>query len=47
MTELIAQSCLFRIQRQKNLRFPFAQNEASGKVDYYDEEGKALKISFS
>lgn len=26
--------------------FPFAQNEASGKVDYYDEEGKALKNFF-
>jgi murein DD-endopeptidase MepM/ murein hydrolase activator NlpD len=26
--------------------FPFAQNEASGKQDYYDEEGKALKNFF-
>ena len=26
--------------------FPFAQNEASGKVDYYDEQGKALKNFF-
>lgn len=26
--------------------FPFAQNEASGKLDYYDEEGKALKNFF-
>lgn len=26
--------------------FPFAQNEDSGKVDYYDEEGKALKNFF-
>ncbi|KAB1156034.1 M23 family metallopeptidase [Flavobacterium luteum] len=26
--------------------FPFAQNEASGKIDYYDEEGKALKNFF-
>jgi murein DD-endopeptidase MepM/ murein hydrolase activator NlpD len=26
--------------------FPFAQNVASGKVDYYDEQGKALKNFF-
>lgn len=26
--------------------FPFAQNEASGKVEYYDEEGKTLKNFF-
>ena len=26
--------------------FPFAQNDASGKLDYYDEEGKALKNFF-
>lgn len=26
--------------------FPFAQNEASGKLDYYDENGKALKNFF-
>ncbi len=26
--------------------FPFAQNEASGKIDYYDDEGKALKNFF-
>ncbi|HAH54554.1 MAG TPA: peptidase M23 [Flavobacterium sp.] len=26
--------------------FPFAQNEASGKIDYYDENGKALKNFF-
>lgn len=26
--------------------FPFAQNEASGKLAYYDEEGKALKNFF-
>lgn len=26
--------------------FPFAQNEASGKLDYYDEQGKALKNFF-
>ena len=26
--------------------FPFAQNESSGKIDYYDEEGKALKNFF-
>lgn len=26
--------------------FPFAQNETSGKLDYYDEEGKALKNFF-
>ena len=26
--------------------FPFAQNEASGKLDYYDEEGNALKNFF-
>ena len=26
--------------------FPFAQNEMSGKLDYYDEEGKALKNFF-
>lgn len=26
--------------------FPFAQNEKSGKLDYYDEEGKALKNFF-
>ena len=26
--------------------FPFAQNEASGKLDYYDDEGKALKNFF-
>jgi murein DD-endopeptidase MepM/ murein hydrolase activator NlpD len=26
--------------------FPFAQNEGSGKIDYYDEEGKALKNFF-
>ena len=26
--------------------FPFAQNESSGKVEYYDEEGKTLKNFF-
>jgi murein DD-endopeptidase MepM/ murein hydrolase activator NlpD len=26
--------------------FPFAQNEASDKIDYYDETGKALKNFF-
>jgi murein DD-endopeptidase MepM/ murein hydrolase activator NlpD len=26
--------------------FPFAQNQASGKLDYYDENGKALKNFF-
>lgn len=26
--------------------FPFAQNKASGKLDYYDDEGKALKNFF-
>ena len=26
--------------------FPFAQNEKSGKLDYYDEKGKALKNFF-
>lgn len=26
--------------------FPFTQNEASGKVEYYDEEGKTLKNFF-
>ena len=26
--------------------FPFAQNQNSGKIDYYDEEGKALKNFF-
>jgi antitoxin component YwqK of YwqJK toxin-antitoxin module len=26
--------------------FPFVQNATSGKVDYYDEQGKTLKISF-
>ncbi len=26
--------------------FPFAQNQASGKLDYYDEEGKTLKNFF-
>lgn len=26
--------------------FPFAQNETSGKLDYYDEKGKALKNFF-
>ena len=26
--------------------FPFAQNEGSGKIDYYDEDGKALKNFF-
>ncbi|NDP26134.1 MAG: peptidoglycan DD-metalloendopeptidase family protein [Flavobacterium sp.] len=26
--------------------FPFAQNEKSGKIDYYDENGKALKNFF-
>lgn len=26
--------------------FPFVQNEASGKVDYYDEEGKTMKNFF-
>jgi murein DD-endopeptidase MepM/ murein hydrolase activator NlpD len=26
--------------------FPFAQNQSSGKIDYYDEEGKALKNFF-
>jgi murein DD-endopeptidase MepM/ murein hydrolase activator NlpD len=33
----------------KNIRiyaFPFAQNEANGKLDYYDEDGKALKNFF-
>jgi murein DD-endopeptidase MepM/ murein hydrolase activator NlpD len=26
--------------------FPFAQNQSSGKLDYYDDEGKALKNFF-
>ena len=26
--------------------FPFAQNQASGKLDYYDDQGKALKNFF-
>ncbi|WP_369752932.1 peptidoglycan DD-metalloendopeptidase family protein [Flavobacterium sp. WC2409] len=26
--------------------FPFAQNESSGKIEYYDEEGKTLKNFF-
>jgi murein DD-endopeptidase MepM/ murein hydrolase activator NlpD len=26
--------------------FPFAQNESSGKLDYYDDQGKALKNFF-
>lgn len=33
--------------KSKNIyAFPFAQNERSNKVDYYDEEGKALKNFF-
>jgi hypothetical protein len=26
--------------------FPFVQNATSGKVDYYDEQGKTLKNFF-
>jgi antitoxin component YwqK of YwqJK toxin-antitoxin module len=26
--------------------FPYVQNPASGKVGYYDEDGKTLKTSF-
>ena len=39
-------AAFFEYKGKKIYAFPFAQNEASGKLDYYDEEGKALKNFF-
>lgn len=39
-------AAFFEYKGKRIYAFPFAQNEASGKVDYYDEEGKALKNFF-
>ena len=36
----------FEYKGKKIYAFPFAQDTSSGKVDYYDEEGKALKNFF-
>ena len=39
-------AAFFEYKGKKIYAFPFAQNEASGKLDYYDENGKALKNFF-
>lgn len=39
-------AAFFEYKGKRIYAFPFAQNETSGKVDYYDEEGKALKNFF-
>ena len=39
-------AAFFNYKGKKIYAFPFAQNEASKKLDYYDEEGKALKNFF-
>jgi len=39
-------ACFFEYKGKMIYAFPFAQNEASGKMDYYDENGKALKNFF-
>jgi len=36
----------FEYKGKKIYAFPFAQDQASGKLDYYDDEGKALKNFF-
>ncbi|HLF50770.1 peptidoglycan DD-metalloendopeptidase family protein [Flavobacterium sp.] len=40
------ESAFFEYKGKIIYAFPFAQNEKSGKLDYYDEEGKALKNFF-
>lgn len=40
------QSAFFEYKGKIIYAFPFAQNEKSGKLDYYDENGKALKNLF-
>ncbi len=39
-------AAFFEYKNKRIYAFPFAQNEASGKLDYYDEDGKALKNFF-
>ena len=39
-------AAFFEYKGKNIYAFPFAQNERSNKVDYYDEEGKALKNFF-
>jgi murein DD-endopeptidase MepM/ murein hydrolase activator NlpD len=39
-------ACFFEYKGKLIYAFPFAQNQASGKLDYYDENGKALKNFF-
>jgi hypothetical protein len=36
----------FSNTKENNLRVPFEKNPSSGKVEYYDDEGKHLKTSF-
>jgi murein DD-endopeptidase MepM/ murein hydrolase activator NlpD len=40
------EAAFFEYKGKTIYAFPFAQNEKSGKLDYYDEEGKALKNFF-
>lgn len=39
-------AAFFEYKGKKIYAFPFEQNEGSGKVDYFDDEGKALKNFF-
>lgn len=39
-------ACFFEYNGKMIYAFPFAQNEATGKIDYYDENGKAMKNFF-
>ncbi|MEL1241265.1 peptidoglycan DD-metalloendopeptidase family protein [Flavobacterium flavipallidum] len=40
------ESAFFEYKGKIMYAFPFVQNESSGKVDYYDEEGKTMKNFF-
>jgi murein DD-endopeptidase MepM/ murein hydrolase activator NlpD len=39
-------AAFFEYKNKRIYAFPFAQNEANGKLDYYDEDGNALKNFF-
>lgn len=39
-------AAFFEYKNKRIYAFPFAQNEKTGKLDYYDEDGKALKNFF-
>ncbi|HEX8576175.1 MAG TPA: peptidoglycan DD-metalloendopeptidase family protein [Flavobacterium sp.] len=40
------EAAFFEYKGKKIYAFPFAQDTTSGKIDYYDEEGKVLKNMF-